>query len=117
MKADISAGDMSAAAVGARIKDARLRRELTLAEVGRAVGVTGACICQWESGRSAPRQKWLTKLAETLGTDVPYLIAGVGGPFVEAADVIERAREEIAQALGIAVSQVKVDIDEAGEGR
>lgn len=115
MKADLSADDLSAAAVGARIKDARLRRALTLADVGRAVGVTGACVCQWESGRSAPRQKWLTKLAEALDTSVAYLVTGAGGPFVEAGDVIERAREEIAQALGIALSQVKVDIAEADE--
>lgn len=110
MNVGISAGAMSAAAVGARIKDARLRRSLTLAQVGRAVGVTAACICQWESGRSSPRQKWLTRLAHVLDTSVAYLITGAGGPFVEASEVIERAREEIAQALGVDVSRVKVDI-------
>jgi transcriptional regulator with XRE-family HTH domain len=107
--------------MGDRLRDLRQRRGLTLTNVAGPLGVTNACVCQWESGRSFPRRGYLEPLAGTLGTSVSYLIAGEGDPdlvaprkrpaVVTAANVIRRARREIARALGLRVSEVRVEIN------
>ena len=100
--------------LGGRLRDLRRRRGLTLDEVGRSLGVTRACVCQWESGKSYPLRKFIPDLARTLDTSVSYLVAGdTSGALVndEAAAVIRRARKEIADALRYDVSRVRIEID------
>lgn len=100
--------------LGGRLRDLRRRRGLTLDEVGRSLGVTRACVCQWESGKSYPLRKFIPDLARTLDTSVSYLIAGdKAGAVVDdqAAAVIWRARKEIADALRFDVSRVRIEID------
>lgn len=115
-----SSSQAGAMGMGNRLRDLRQRRGLTLTNVAGPLGVTNACVCQWESGRSFPRRGYLEPLAGTLGTSVSYLIAGEGDPdketprkrpaAVSAANVIRRARREIARVLGLRVSEVKVEI-------
>ena len=60
--------------IGPIIKSARQARELTLAEVGSALGVTRQYVYAWEAGRRNPGPKHLAKLAEVLGLDVRDLL-------------------------------------------
>jgi transcriptional regulator with XRE-family HTH domain len=108
----------SATSIGARLKDLRLRRGLTLDTVARPLGVTRSCVSQWENGRSPPGTKYFERLAETLSTSVVFILTGANeqspGPRtlkIEAPDVVLRARRDIANALGLDVSKVRVEID------
>ena len=60
--------------IGPTIKAARQARELTLAEVGSALGVTRQYVYAWEAGRRNPGPKHLAKLAEVLGLQVADLL-------------------------------------------
>ena len=60
--------------IGLAIKAARQARELTLAEVGSALGVTRQYVYAWEAGRRNPGPKHLAKLAEVLGLQVTDLL-------------------------------------------
>ena len=60
--------------IGPIIKSARQARELTLAEVGSALGVSRQYVYAWEAGRRNPGPKHLAKLAEVLGLDVRDLL-------------------------------------------
>jgi transcriptional regulator with XRE-family HTH domain len=48
------------------LKDARLRRGLSVAEVAEQVGVTGPCVYFWEMGRTRPRDANLSALCKVL---------------------------------------------------
>jgi transcriptional regulator with XRE-family HTH domain len=106
--------------MGDRLRALRQRRGLTLAYVAARVGVTKACICQWEGGKSFPRRGSLEPLADALSTSVSYLIAGEGEvdeakphnrpAAPDPGDVMRRARREIARVLGLKVSDIAVEI-------
>jgi transcriptional regulator with XRE-family HTH domain len=114
----ISAGT-TATSIGARIKALRLRRGLTLETIARPLGVTRSCVSQWERGRSAPGAKYFEQLAETLDTSVTHLLTGANDKdpprpasiVIEAPDVVLRARKDIARALGLDPSKVRIEID------
>lgn len=58
------------------IKSKRLEKQLTLDEVGRLVGVSGATISRWESGDIANMKRdKIVKLANALGIS-PAIIMG-----------------------------------------
>lgn len=48
------------------LKEARIRRGLSVAEVADAVGVTGPCVYFWEMGRTRPREANLSALCKVL---------------------------------------------------
>jgi transcriptional regulator with XRE-family HTH domain len=48
------------------LKEARVRRGLSVAEVAEAVGVTGPCVYFWEMGRTRPREANLSALCKVL---------------------------------------------------
>jgi transcriptional regulator with XRE-family HTH domain len=52
--------------LGKYLRDARLRRNLTVAELAEKVGVTDPCIYFWESGKTRPRESNLTALCKAL---------------------------------------------------
>ncbi len=59
------------------MKNLRQLREavnLTQAQLGEAVGVHQACVCQWEHGRCKPLSKRWKLLAKTLGVDLEVII-------------------------------------------
>ena len=58
-----------------RIKELRIRRDLTLEEVGDYVGVSKATVLKWESGQiKNMRRDKLVRLAEILGITPGELI-------------------------------------------
>lgn len=63
--------------IGARIKEARLKKGLTQSALGGALGMTHAAVQQWESGKTAPAQSNLPQLAEALGVTQSWLLDGM----------------------------------------
>lgn len=54
----------------------RIREEKGISQekIGEVVGVTGAAVCQWESGKSHPQYQRLVKLAQYLSVSIDELI-------------------------------------------
>ena len=48
------------------LRDARIKRGLSVAEVADQVGVSGPCVYFWEMGRTRPRDANLSALCKTL---------------------------------------------------
>lgn len=67
------------AASGLRIRELRLERGLTMAELAARIGVTQPAISQWESGREKPGRDSLQKLAAALGVGPEALTSSAAG--------------------------------------
>lgn len=48
------------------LRDARLKKGMTLQQLADAVGVTGAAIAHWEAGKNRPRASHLTAACKAL---------------------------------------------------
>ncbi|MDA8253606.1 MAG: helix-turn-helix transcriptional regulator [Rhodospirillales bacterium] len=72
-------GKQPTEAVGARIREARLARGMTQAELASAVGVTRSAVAQWETERAGQVRANLTRIAAVLGVSVQFLLEGGGG--------------------------------------
>lgn len=59
--------------VGDRLRQARKDNKMTLAQLGKLVGVTGGAVTAWESGRNIPDAVMLTKLAAALNVTLNWL--------------------------------------------
>lgn len=59
--------------IGSRIKDARIRKNLTQRELAALVGVTNGAIANYEAGTSSPKEPVMFKLLEALEVDANYL--------------------------------------------
>jgi len=57
----------------------RLKRDLTQAEIGAAVGVHGVTYGGWESGRYEPKLEYIAAVAAFFGTDPAFLAFGEAG--------------------------------------
>jgi transcriptional regulator with XRE-family HTH domain len=62
--------------VGARIRAARLARNMTQADLADAVGVSRSAVAQWETERSGQVRGNLTKIADILLVPVEHLLTG-----------------------------------------
>jgi transcriptional regulator with XRE-family HTH domain len=51
---------------GRHIREARLNRGLSVAQLAERVGVTGPCIYFWEAGKTRPRDSNLSALCKAL---------------------------------------------------
>lgn len=63
--------------LGQRIRLARENARLSLAELGKKVGVSGQAVLQWEQGATKPPLHRLEKIAAELNVDVVWLTQGV----------------------------------------
>lgn len=59
--------------VGDRLRQARKDNKMTLAQLGKLVGVTGGAVTAWESGRNIPDAVMLAKLAQALNVPLNML--------------------------------------------
>lgn len=71
--------EVASAAVGTRIRAARLARGLTQAGLAQAVGVTRSAVAQWETDRAGQVRGNLTRIASVLGVSVQFLLEGNTG--------------------------------------
>jgi transcriptional regulator with XRE-family HTH domain len=112
---------------GKRVARARAQKGWTLADLGKAVGVSGTCVWNWEEGNTHPRPGSLVRLAAAFGISTEHLLEGQqvadavsandgsdapgGDVFVSLADLINRSREAIAQAAGLPSLKVRITLD------
>ncbi|SMB97834.1 DNA-binding transcriptional regulator, XRE-family HTH domain [Thermanaeromonas toyohensis ToBE] len=61
------------------LKEVRIRKKLTQAELARAVGLAQSTIANYEMGRRIPRLHIAQKIAKVLGTRVDNIIFGREG--------------------------------------
>lgn len=61
---------------GARLRAARRARNLTQEDLGVLLGVSGATVSRWESGRDAPTFSLLPELSTRVLTSLDVLICG-----------------------------------------
>jgi DNA-binding XRE family transcriptional regulator len=52
--------------LASHLRDARIKRRLSVAEVAEKVGVTGPCVYFWEAGKTRPRDANLSALCKVL---------------------------------------------------
>lgn len=117
-----------------RLSKLRDNRGFTLAQLGRATGVSGTCVWNWENGNTFPKPETLRALAAALETTATYLVEGPdetglgasgpsqvitqtvssGGPASRSADKkglsIAEAKEGLSLFFGVPVESVQITI-------
>lgn len=97
---------------GARL--ARLRRSqgLSKTDVADHLGISITAICHWEQDRSRPKSARLNALSELFGVSTAELLGEQSAPDRHRlADLVARARAEIARAAGTNPSKVRITIE------
>lgn len=93
----------TAAWIGTRLHDARLREELTQAELAGRAAVSQSAIALWEAGKRVPGVEELLRLARTLGEDISdFLPPDFGQQPIRAvlrAETVELDQGELATAF------------------
>ena len=131
LAADAPLPRSAAHSLAARLKQLRLERELTRAELAERSGISTPSIWAWETGRTVPRLGSLETLARGLGVPVSELQIGAAalpeglytsspsGPPAEAsgdlraarlAELVAASRAQIAALAGIPPERVTITI-------
>ncbi len=80
------------------VRDIRLKRGLSQADLGRRAGITEYTISEIEAGKRNPRPSTLRKLAKGLDVDVAALTPGQSG-LGQALEVMRRHAETTLRAI------------------
>lgn len=97
---------------GARLARLRRGRGLSKTDVADHLGISITAICHWEQDRSRPKSARLDDLSELFGVSTAQLLASADGPGQpNLADMVARARIEIARAAGTVPSKVRIVIE------
>ena len=59
--------------IGEKIKEIRLKNNITQKELGDAIGIDGATIRKYENGKLKPKAETIDKIARALGVDAGFL--------------------------------------------
>lgn len=94
---------------GSRLRRLRMERDMTLDQVGEALGVSKPTVWAWEQGKARPQEHRIDAIAEVLGTTADALVEK--GPDRERDDVVTKARHKIARAYGTSPERVKIMLD------
>lgn len=81
--------------VGGQIRQHRLRRQLTLAQVGKAIGVSPSMLSMAERGLAMPSIGTLVAISEVLQVPMSALFDAATGPPVAAVPVVRRAQQPV----------------------
>lgn len=89
--------------IGKKIKEARISKGLSQAELGDKIGLSGVAIMRYEKGQREPKQKTLIDIADALGVS-PTELLGWG-------ELEKQAKEyddftEYVKSLGYAVTEI-----------
>ena len=57
-----------------RLKELRKKADISQAELGKILGVTGQTVLNWESGIYEPKIEHLIKLADFFNVSIDYLV-------------------------------------------
>lgn len=106
---------------GTRLRQFRTERNLLQGAVAAKLGVSAVTVSYWESDRRLPRMHRVEALAEILKVPVSELLGGMvtgrrldrNGPRDPrlVANVINRSRIEIANAVGVPPTAIRISID------
>jgi transcriptional regulator with XRE-family HTH domain len=102
-------GALEGQSFGAQLHRLRKERGLTLAQLAAQIGVSKPTVWAWEQGKARPVQGRIDALAEAL--DVPAWEMHMGRSNPVLPDLITRAKEQIASALGVASDKVRIVVD------
>ena len=61
-------------AIASRIKELRLEKGMTQAQLGAAIGVSQKAVDYWERGVNEPKASYIFKLAQIFDVSSDYLI-------------------------------------------
>lgn len=89
----------------------RLRKErgLSLARIATQLGVSKPTVWAWEQGKARPVEARIDALAEALGVERIELMAGAARHGLD--DMIAHSRQQIAEAVGTSVKNVRIMIE------
>lgn len=73
---------------GARLKELREEKGVSMIELARAIGVSDAAVCKWENGVAEPKLGYIIRLAEYFDCSIDY-ISGNDGEYSSAAKPIK----------------------------
>lgn len=82
-----------------RLRQARSRAGLTIRGLAKELGISHAAVGHWETGRHVPSLRMLPRVAELIGVDAEWLVAG-GWPLRSSSDVIREIDEDEVGAVG-----------------
>jgi transcriptional regulator with XRE-family HTH domain len=94
---------------GARLHRLRKEQGLSQSDIANRLGVSKPTVWAWEQGRAKPIGSRIATLAQALGVSEQQLTAVHERSSLDA--VMARAREEVSQAFGVRVEQVKITIE------
>ena len=90
-----------------RLRNARLKSGLSLADVGERLGISHGAVAKWEQGRARPRLKRLIALSKVLQVRPDDLLRASELRDTPEA-ILQRARERLATIWNIPVDSVQV---------
>ena len=107
----------SAQTISERIKETREARGITASEFARLVGVTPTAVWNWEKNSITPRRPALEAIAKVLGVTTMFMLTGkdkAANTAPQTTDsvalIVEDARARLAQATGLRLERIKVDV-------
>jgi transcriptional regulator with XRE-family HTH domain len=99
-----------AKSLGDRIFEIRQQRGLSQTKLAGLLKVSSTAVWNWEQNDVRPRPQMLAKIAQTLGVSQTLLLTGKDDrPTKTAAQIIEAAKQEIADLNGVPVAKVHVE--------
>lgn len=127
-EADVPAPRTAARTLAARLKQLRIARDLTRAELAERSGISTPSIWAWETGRTVPRLGSLETLAKGLGVAVSELQIGIGPAALEPpplsagegggdlrtlrlSELVAASKAQIAALAGTSADRVSITIE------
>jgi HTH-type transcriptional regulator, cell division transcriptional repressor len=105
--------------ISKRIRETREARGMTASEFSRLVGVTPTAVWNWEKNSIKPRRPALEAIAKVLGVSISFLLTGreeirevdaAPQRVASVASILEDARASLAQATGLALERIKLNV-------
>lgn len=93
----------------ARLERLRRMRGLSLAQIGRELGVSKPTVWAWEQGKAHPTPNRIEPLARLLEVDPSELLTGRDSDALR--NVLTQAREQVAAAFGTRTENVRIMIE------
>lgn len=94
---------------GVRLQRLRKERGLTQGQLAAQLGVSKPTVWAWEHGKARPVEARIAALAEALDVQAGDMVPGRGPSVLP--DLITRAKEQIADALGVGPDKVRIVVD------
>lgn len=97
--------------LGRRIRDMRMTRGMSQADLAKRLDVSATAVWNWEMNGAQPRPTMLAAIAGALDISERYLRTGQAEQATSArtaAEVVYAARKEIAELNGVEIDKVRI---------